>query len=180
MQKFATEAWGDLGTMAVLRWSDFNKKYFDGELKPIPLVITNTLPFGRRLAFCSHDPKGPYHRTITLNVPTQHSSLLADNGTLLHEMIHQLLQQRGEPSAHASAGWRREIMRLNKLITGTEVWAGASITKRVVGDDGKRSKVVRINKPRDDGEPSLDQATIARWPHDGMGINLGRLGETCS
>jgi hypothetical protein len=34
--------------------------------------------------------------------------LVADNNTLLHEMIHQLLFGRGEPAGHNSAGWRRE------------------------------------------------------------------------
>jgi hypothetical protein len=53
---------------------------------------------------------------------------------------------------------------------------GRSTTKRVVGADGKLSKVVRINKPSDDGRASLTQAVIARWPHDGMSIDLGRLG----
>ena len=42
-------------------------------LKPIPLLITHTQPFGRRLAFCSmSNDKG---RTITLNVPTMFTEL---------------------------------------------------------------------------------------------------------
>jgi hypothetical protein len=52
MQKSATEAWGPLGSNAVARWSEFNGKYFSGKLRPIPLVITNAQPYGRRLAFC--------------------------------------------------------------------------------------------------------------------------------
>ena len=39
-------------------------------------------------------------------------------------------------------------MRLNKLITGHEIWAGRSMTKRVVGADGKFSKVIRLNGDR--------------------------------
>src|SRR5262245_45443956 len=99
MQRFATEAWGDLGTKLSMRWVEFNDRFFGGELLPIPLVITNTQPYGRRLAFCSHNPDGPYHRTITVNVPTYRGKrglagyrLLADNGVLLHEMTHQFLQ----------------------------------------------------------------------------------------
>jgi len=45
-------------------------------------------------------------------------------------------------------------MRLNKLITGKEIWAGRSITKRVAGADGKLSKVIRLNAPREDGRAS--------------------------
>jgi hypothetical protein len=68
-------------------------------------------------------------------------------------------------------------MRVNKLITGKEIWAGRSMTKRVAGDDGKLSKVIRLNAPHEDGRSSLGQAEIARWPHDGSGIDLGRLGD---
>jgi hypothetical protein len=53
MQRFAMEAWGELGTNTVLRWSEFNDRFFGGVLRPIPLVISNTLPFGHMLAFCS-------------------------------------------------------------------------------------------------------------------------------
>jgi hypothetical protein len=61
--------------------------------------------------------------------------------------------------------------------SGKEIWAGRSMTKRVVGADGKLSKVVRLNAPHADGRESLGQAEIARWPHEGRGIDLGRLGE---
>jgi len=78
-------------------------------------------------------------RTITLNVPTMFTDLRADSGTLLQEMVHQYLNERGEPAGHDSEGWRSEIMRLHELVTGKKIWAGASITKR---QDGR---VVRIN-----------------------------------
>jgi hypothetical protein len=177
MERFATEAWGELGRAIVEQWRHLNARYFGGELHPVPVVITNTLPFGKRLAFCSYAGADRAGRSITLNVPKDHGSLLADNNTLLHEMIHQLLYERGEPASHDSEGWRREIMRLNKLITGKEIWAGRSMTKRVAGADGKLSKVIRLNAPCEDGRPSLGQAEIARWPHDESGIDLGRLGQ---
>jgi len=58
-------------------------KYFDGELHPIPIIITPTLPFGKRLADCwSHIQPG--RGLIRLNMPltTGHGdySLTADNG----------------------------------------------------------------------------------------------------
>jgi hypothetical protein len=34
----------------------------------------------------------------------------------------------GEPAGHDSDGWRRQIMRLNKLITGNEIWTGRFMT----------------------------------------------------
>jgi hypothetical protein len=50
------------------------------------------------------------------------------------------------------------------------------MTKRVEGEDGKLSKVVRINEPHAKGTQSLSQMEIARRPHDRCGIDLGRLG----
>jgi len=172
MHRFAGEAWGPLGINVVKRWCEFNTAYFDGALHPVPLVITNTQPFGKRLAFCSYNPNTT-GRTITLNVPKQHNSLLADNATLLHEMVHQFLFERGEYASHDGQPWRREIMRLTKQITGRELWAGRSTTVR------QDKRVVRINAlhPKTK-ELSLPQALIARWPHDGLGITLGALGAT--
>src|SRR5262249_7027293 len=147
--KFATEAWGPLGTRTAHMWALYNDRYFGGCLKPVPLVITNTLPFGRRLAFCSYHPNGE-GRTITVNVPRVHQQLVADNGVLLHEMIHQYLFEHNEAAGHDSIGWRREIMRLNKILTGVEIWAGPSQIVRI------DKKVVRRNAPHpEDGLPSL-------------------------
>jgi hypothetical protein len=163
--------WGQV----VDKWLAFNERYFGGKLRPVPVVITHTQPFGRRLAFCSYNP-GSHGRTITLNVPSKHNGLLADNNALLHEMVHQYLFERGENAGHDGGPWRREIMRLNKMIAGNEIWCGRSMTKRIEGDDGKMSKVVRINEPHADGRASLKQSEIACWPHSGSGIDLGRLG----
>ena len=98
--------------------------------------------------------------------------LVADNNTLLHEMNHQFLFERGEYPSHDGEPWRREIMRLTKIITGNEIWAGPSKTARCDG------KVARINAPHPEtGEPSLPQKIIARWPHDELGIDFGRFGK---
>jgi hypothetical protein len=177
MERFAGEAWGELGRAIVQQWHHFNRRYFAGGLRPVPVVITHAQPFGKRVAFCSYAGADRAGRTITLNVPKHHRQLVADNNTLLHEMIHQLLFERGEPAGHDSEGWRREIMRLTKLITGKEIWAGRSMTKRVAGADGKLTKVIHLNAPHEGGHASLRQAEIARWPHEDSGINLGRLGE---
>jgi hypothetical protein len=176
MRRFAGEAWGPLGIKVVERWCEYNATYFAGALRPVPLVITNTQPFGKLLAFCSYNPNTT-GRTITLNVPKyKHTGrryeLLANNDTLLHEMVHQLLFERGEYAGHDGEPWRREIMRLTKQITGREIWAGRSMTVR------QNNRIVRINTPHPETkEASLPQAAIARWPHDGLGIALGHLGE---
>ena len=171
MERFAAEAWGKLGANTARRWREFNEQYFAGALKPVPIVLTYTQPYGKRLAFCSYNP-GLSGRTITLNVPKFGARLIADNRTLLHEMVHQYLFERGEYPSHDGEGWRREIMRLNQELTGTDIWAGRSKTVR---QDGK---VVRINTPHPvTGMASLTQMQIARWPHDhDPSIRLGKLG----
>jgi hypothetical protein len=171
MSRFAGEAWGQLGADIVRKWCEFNQIYFDNALRPVPLVITNTQPYGKRLAFCSYNPEAT-GRTITLNVPKHHHWLLADNNTLLHEMVHQFLFERSERAGHDGAPWRREIIRLTKQISGKDTWAGPSKTVRRDG------AVIRMNIPHPQtGEPSLPQKVIARWPHDDLGINFGHLGK---
>jgi hypothetical protein len=169
MRRFAGEAWGALGVNIVDKWCEFNAQYFANMLKPIPLVITNTQPHGNLLAFCSFNP-ATGGRTITLNVPKDHKRLLADYNTLIHEMVHQFCHERGEDAKHLGAPWRREIMRLTKQITGQEIWCGKSQTVRRDG------QVVRMNIPHPQTkQPSLPQSIIARWPHDGLGIDFGEF-----
>jgi hypothetical protein len=95
MRRFAGEAWGELGANVVEQWCRFNAAYFDNTLKPVPLVITNTQPFGKRLAYCSYGSAAGSGRTITLNVPKVHNTLLADNNTLLHEASAPVRAWRG-------------------------------------------------------------------------------------
>jgi len=172
MRRFATEAWGPFGAAVVAQWAAFNDRYFAGRLRPVPLVLNRTLPFGRLIGLCSYTPNGG-GRTIALAVPKDFDVLVADNNTLLHEMIHQSLNEAGEFAKHQGEGWRREIMRLHRAITGQAIWAGRS---RSVRENGK---VVRRNAPSTSGAVSLTQHQIARWPHD-SGITLGRLGEPVS
>src|SRR5262245_8920095 len=112
MDRFAAAAWGELGANIVKKWAEFNERYFGGSLRPIPLIITSTLPYGRLIGSCSYNPKTG-SRLIKLNLPSCHNLLVADYNTLIHEMVHQYLQERGEDPHHASSGWCREIMRLN-------------------------------------------------------------------
>lgn len=169
MERFAAVAWGELGANVARKWAEFNAEYFGGTLRPTPIIITSTLPYGHRVADCIGGLNGG-RRLIRLNVPAKSDVLVADNNTLLHEMIHQYLAERNEKSKHAGDPWCREIMRLNKQITGTAIWAGRSKTFR----EGKR--IYRANQSGPNGEQSFTQDQIARWPHDNFGINLGRLG----
>ena len=164
MKDFAIEAWGPSGGDIVNKWIEFNRLYFDGKLKPVPLVLTHTQPFGKRLAFCSYNP-GTHGRTITVNVPSRHNRLLADNNVLLHEMIHQFLFERGEDAAHSGEPWRREIMRLNKHIAGREIWAG-------------RSKTIRDRADMNESSASMSRRKTAHRQSPSLRSRVGRLQST--
>jgi hypothetical protein len=71
-------------------------------------------------------------------VPKDHDILVADNSTLLHEMVHQFCFERGEYARHDGEPWRRKIMRLTPLLGGEPIWAGRSTTVR------RKGRVVRI------------------------------------
>jgi hypothetical protein len=125
--------------------------------------VTATLPFGKTC----HCVQGT-GRSISLGD--------ADDGIMLHAMIHQILNERREDAKHMGPGWRREIMRLHGDITGTDIWAGRSTTIRRAVEGYAVKRMVRINAPdRATGAVSLMQAEIARWPHS-AGIDLGALG----
>src|SRR5688572_25382525 len=124
MVRSATVGWGELGIRVVYKWRDFNESYFDGALHPTLIIITNTLPHGKRLADCigaADDLSG--RRRIRLNVPKDGQKLVATNGVLLHEMIHQWCFEHALDPDHASQPWRDQIMRLHKQITGRTIWA---------------------------------------------------------
>lgn len=182
MLHHATEAFGVLGARIVPRWQRYNETYFGGMLKPVPLIVTSTQPFGKSVAFCSYDGSaGSGGRTITVNCPRQHRILWADNNTLLHEMVHQCLFERGDDPHHKNTPWCREIMRLHKLITGQDIWAGRSKSARDKAnrDEDGKAPVIRINEPSPDGRKSLEQPQISHWPHScedfDSGIRLGGL-----
>jgi hypothetical protein len=59
MRRHAAEAFGLLGGEIADTWRKFNTAYFNDTLRPIPLIVSQTLPFGRRIGQCSHN-RGHY------------------------------------------------------------------------------------------------------------------------
>jgi hypothetical protein len=171
MRKALAVGWGYVGERVASAWLEYNRRYFAGELEPLPIFLTPATPYGRMVGWCSC---AGGERAIALAAPRRGTKLVADRGTLLHEMVHQLLFERGECTRHAGEPWCRELMRLHKQITGEEVWAGKYTVRKVRTAGGGRGSV-RGNLPHPDtGAPSLIQAQIARWPHS-VGIRLGAL-----
>jgi hypothetical protein len=171
MLRTLTVGWGEHGRATAEYWRQYNAEYFGGRLKPLPIFFVPVSPYGHwRGLMCSH--AAVTH--IALAAPGAGRHLVADRGVLLHEMVHQFLCESGEYTSHDGRPWCREIMRLTKLLTGQDIWAGAYTVAKVKQADGSR-KSVRLNRPRPGtGEPSLTQDEIAHWPHS-VGIKLGPL-----
>lgn len=74
MCRFAGEAWGPLGVSIVDQWCAFNAAYFDGVLRPVPLVITacrrssrmNLKVLNRRI---DHTEKRKSERLFSVKIP---------------------------------------------------------------------------------------------------------------
>jgi hypothetical protein len=77
MQTFLRHGWCELGERVFETWADYNTRYFDGGLRPIAIVPTPTLPYGRCI--------GLTHGTerIMLSAPLNGTHLVADRSTLL-------------------------------------------------------------------------------------------------
>lgn len=173
MTEHAKEAYGELGAELCATWAEFNRAYFSNALAPIPLILTQAQPYGRGGGACSTAPV-PGGRAIVLNLPKAGEHLVADNGSLLHAMIHQALTDAGEDASHTGEPWRREIMRLHHRITGKRIWAGRSKTMRAPIEEG--GGVYRGNEDGPKGERSITQAEIASWPPPAVRRKLGKLG----
>ena len=174
MRTFMHVGWGDLGLRIAAYWADYNARYFSGKLEPIPIVLTNTSPYGHWLG-CTHCNRIRRRaHLIQLTMPAQARILVADRGVLLHEMIHQHLAERGDSPKHDGHPWCAEIMRLHYEITGRRIWATpATVAKLPAAKKGGKRKSIR--RQTDDpatGLPSLDPAQIATWPHS-TGLKLG-------
>ena len=171
MRRALVVGWGELGARVADTWVEFNRLYFGGRLRPLPIFLTPTTPYGKMAGWtCCGGPV----THIALAAPREGKCLVANRGTLLHEMVHQHLHESGRYTSHDGEPWRQEIMRLTKLVTGKEIWAGKYTVAKERMEDGSR-KSVRLNQPHpESGAPSLGQEAIARWPNS-IGVLLEKL-----
>ena len=176
MRRFLEIGWGDLGLRVASVWADYNERYFAGRLEPIPILLVSTSPYGHWLGctYCAHWKKRAH--LIQLTWPSAGRVLVADQGVLLHEMIHQHLAERGVTPKHEAQPWCDEIMRVHEAVTGKRIWATPEIVRKLAKDkDTGKRKSQRIQAPDPvTGRPSLDRLEIATWPQS-VGLQLGRL-----
>jgi hypothetical protein len=161
MRIFLEYGWGELGLNVFNAWEDFNAHFLDDKLRPIPIVITATSPFGHWYG-CTHWVAQRRVAFIALTAPSN-ATLRSDCGVLLHEMVHAYLVERGEVPDHEGAPWCREITRLSAMLGCPEITVRPQRVQRVNG------KVARVTP---DG--SLSRGDAARWPHS-VGLDLGSL-----
>jgi hypothetical protein len=150
--------WGDAGTWAADTWTAHNAAYFDGKLRYHGIVFGLT-PHGGHLAHTS--PTGRITLHPALLDPQSDAWLIGHKlgerhatDTLLHEMIHAALIQRGDDSGHNGWPWCNEIMRITTELGLKPIKAAPVKPRRIDG------KVVRLPL---DGHLSRDE--ISRWPH---------------
>jgi len=169
MRNFMEHGWGDLGLRVADCWHNFNTRFFGGALRPVPILLVATSPHGHWLGLTHGSHERAVHR-IELTNPGRKRVLVARRATLLHEMIHQHLVERGEDPHHDGEPWRREITRMHaELIEGERLWCAYDQVKKINGSS------VRVPRPAPEpGMRAIAQKDIARWPRS-VGIDLGKL-----
>lgn len=108
---------GSLGRQTVALWKRYNHDYFNGLLESTPVLYVPTSPWGAWVGCFTRD------RNIYLMCPGEKRSWGYVRGVLLHEMLHQFLEQSGKDVGHDGEPWRQEIMRLSQIF-GKHIWAG--------------------------------------------------------
>jgi hypothetical protein len=151
----ADRCFNQLGRKTISLWRHYNHDYFNGVLEPTPVLYIPTSPWGHWVGCHIRD------RNIYLMYPSEKRSWGFVRGVLLHEMVHQFLEQSGVDVGHDGTPWCQEIMRLSKVF-GRNIWAGKYTVTKVHG----RSQ--RTNKPNPDKDSkaiALNQDQISKWPH---------------
>jgi hypothetical protein len=156
MRRSLVKGWGEIGERIAHTWEAFNVAYFADELRPIPIFLVPCTPFGHMVGWTCCQSEITH---IALCKPREGTTLVADCGTLLHEMIHQFLHQRGACPKHAGQPWRDTIIRLHKQITGEPLVLIRQKVIKVRQADGTRRSA------RQSPKGAVTQGQIARWPH---------------
>ncbi len=162
MRIFLEYGWGEVGTNVFRAWEEFNKRFFDDALRPVPIVMVATSPYGHWVG-CTHWLRHPRRVAYIGMTAPNNRKLASDPGVLLHEMVHAWLVHTGEDPSHEGRPWCREITRLSALLGRPEIKAEPQKVRRVNG---------AVKRVVPDG--SIDRMAAARWPHS-VGIELGSL-----
>lgn len=148
-------AYSDRGVVLSKAWVRINEEYFDGVLKPCPILLPSSPPYGHWIGLCSNNEFGE-----TVHIQLKRDMTLENHiDVLLHECLHSYLFARGLSAKHNDIPWCEHIIKLTKRIWGIDIWASPSVPRRIKGI----SK--RIQKTSPTGQISIVRSDIARWPH---------------
>ncbi len=155
--------WPIYGLWGYDLWLSHNDSFFDGELGPVGIVWGLT-PHGHNLASYGGDGVITLHPSLLLPSTDNPWEIGAKVGrkftsdVLLHEMVHQKLDQTGAecdgPSSHNNTAWADEIVRISTLLGISGIKAQRVRQRRIGGQ-------VKWAPP--DGFLSLRD--MAHWPH---------------
>lgn len=154
----STKAFGANGERVVRLWQQYNRAFFAGELKPVPVLFVPTSPYGHWAGLCTGMPA----IRVVNNILLMRRTWPRTREILLHEMVHQHLVETGSNPKHAGQPWCDEIMRISRDYLGADFWAGSvTVIKEREGD---RRKSKKINRPSCAGVESIPMKAIATWP----------------
>jgi predicted SprT family Zn-dependent metalloprotease len=146
----AEHAFGATGRRTVELWQQYNQAYFDGKLRPTPIIYVPTSTYGHWVG-CTHY-RHDQERASLIYLMRKDWQMV--RGILLHEMVHQCLVEAGQDASHAGQPWRDQIMRISGEHFGVNFHAG----RIKVIKEKKTRKSIKLN------EGDLTQGEIARWP----------------
>lgn len=154
-RKLMEWTYSDRGVALANAWEWMNNECFYGMLKPCPILLPSSPPFGHWIGLCTGNKEGEtVHIQIKRDLP-----ISSHFDVLLHECLHAYLRETKQSTDHNANPWCDEIMRLTRQIWGIEIHASPDSPRRVNGV----SK--RVQKPSATGHPSITRTQIARWPH---------------
>lgn len=161
MTHLVESAFGSRGRYLVDCWSVYNRGFFAGELRPIPIILLWSS--GSRL----QDGQTQYGRGFTFNIQIKRALSPAQARTaLLHQMVHQYLAERNTDPKHSGRAWRDEIERLSHLVFCIHVRAAGSRVVKVRQADGTRTS--QRSGPDTSHFNVLNDDQIRHWPHAGF------------
>jgi hypothetical protein len=145
---------GEAGETLVLLWRQFNGAFFFNSLRPVPLIL---VPGSLLTSSAGQSSFGTDGTTQYIYLPRGRPPA-ALRGALLHEMVHQRLNEAGKNPRHDGEPWCEEIVRISRLL-GRKVAAGrtAALT----------------------GRPPLAPEEIAGWPN-AIGLRTPRISASAS
>lgn len=158
-RKLMEWTYSDRGVELSRAWEWMNDQCFYGMLRPCPILLPSSPPYGHWLGLCTGNFEG---ETVHIQLKRDLEQGVHFN-VLLHECLHAYLRETRQHIDHNAKPWCHEIMRLTREIWGVEIHACPSSPRKING------RSVRVQKPSATGQASITQSEISNWP-DSIGL----------